>query len=583
MSHYPVLLSTATKQCGLVTGTLLAVGTKDEILVYDLETGSILHSINARPILDDSTSDWILSTNSKFSTITIMHLTEGTVTASFSVVSLEGSKLPSSGLSLASKLASSCLTSLHMDEKPNANSSGVMIINDLIMAEDVLDSERPSAELEDAVTKALEAFDEARVKVMATNDGKGDCIFLETYESCISSLIGKMKVSDTLNGIAPDHNPQDALPSNGKLLNGKKKKSPSKSRIEKDSNGVNSHSMKPRGLTPNSLSQAFIDGALQIVLSLLHCDEIEGRRATFAQVNARLILSQLIKTGKVSARLHFENTAAFQETSKEHILEATLRNIELSNKRGQRVYSPVDMILGMLRWCPDLSERQLVAMLNYMLRRSLPDDVAEALKESKLSIQHPYMKICQRYFSLRDQYLKQSSREENDEMPKDLEAISHKLVTAGTTFVLQKIICYTECNDAMLRAALAEGISNYQSSIILAKMLSNLILSSKDIAKGNYFNHNKVKTTCQWISALCESFQDELSEATTPSGDSFLKFILQCVKSATRHSQAIISLNEDLTRNSLQKDSIANKPGLKSAPVTRDEELPGYSIDQLVI
>ena len=419
LSHYPILLPTATKQCGLVTGTLLAVGTKDELLLYDLETGCILHSIDARPILDDSTSDWILSTNSKFSTIAIIHLTDGAVIASFSVVSLEGSKLPSSSLSLASKLASSCLTSLQVDEKPNANSSGAMIINDLIMAEDVLDLERPSAELEESVKKTLETFDEARVKVMATDDGKGDCIFLETYESCISSLIDKMKVSDTLNGIAPDHNPQDALPSNGKLLNGKKKKTPSKSRTEKDLNGVNSHSMKPRGLTPTSLPQPFIDGALQIVLSFLQCGEIEGRRATFAQVNARLILNQLVKTGKVSARLHFENATSFQAASKEHILESTLRSIELSNKRGQRVYSPVDMILGMLRWCPDLSERQLVAMLNYMLRRSLPDDVAEALKESKLSIQHPYMKLCQRYFSLRDQYLKQSSRDKNAKIIKN--------------------------------------------------------------------------------------------------------------------------------------------------------------------
>lgn len=556
LSHFPILLPSTTKQYGLITEMLLAVGTKEEIFVYDLQAGSVLQSIDIRPILGESESDWILSTNSKFSTIAVMHMTDDGVKASFSIVSLEGSKIPLSGLSLASRLASS----VQVQDKLEANRE-ILVTNNLVETEEVVDSIRPSAILEDSIQRALDTLDETRSAIMSTKKGKGDSVFLQTFESCASSLMDKTKGYD---------NPQDALPCNGKVLNGHKK------RKSNGVNGVNGISMKPACLTPASLPQSFIDGALKIVLKVLVADG-EGKSIASARVEAGLILRELVKSGKVSARLHFEIIDS--ESTKEQILETTLRRLESSNKKGQRIFSPVDLILGMLQWCPDLSELQLVALLNYMLRRALPDDIAEAIMEAKIGIKHPYKKVCHNYFTVRDRPVKSSKKDGNA----DLELLANRLITAGTTFVLQKIIAYSECNEAMLRAALEEGLSNGQSAIILAKILSNLVLTStNEISKGKAINHNRVKTTCQWISALSESFQDELSEATTPAGESLFLFLLESVKNATKYSQVVISLHDDFTRSSMQRESIAKKSGLKETPFKRDEDLPGYSIDHLV-
>jgi hypothetical protein len=579
LSHHPVSLPTETEQCGLITETLLAVGTNDSILVYDLETGSVLHSTDVGPVLGNTSDSWILSTNSKFSTMAILYVNSGTVEAAFSVLSFDDNKkTPSKRLSLASKLASSLTLPRSKDTFVAAND--LVVVNDLLQIGDKVDP-RSGASMGDSVHKALRALDQAASKML--QDGKGDSILLDTYESCAAGLVDDLKIS------LPHHNPQDALPSAEKRPNGLKKKL---------ANGVHSCPSKVLpACTPSSLPQSFIDGAVQIVLSFLgQCPKggssILGRRVALASMDAGLILNRLIETGKVSAGLHFESANSFEDSKGDHLLESALKSVQLSNKNGKRVYSPVDMVLGMLRRCPDLSERQLVAMLNFMLRWSLPDDIAEVIVETKLlSRHHSYKTLCRNYALLREQYLKKCLKTKNTQVPKDLELLTHKVIIIGTSLVLERILLYAECNEATLRVALAEGLSNSQESIIVAKMLSDILANApKEVAVGKRVKRNKMKTVCQWIAALCDSFHDDLSEAKASSGENYLRFLLLSVTAATKHSQAIIALREDISRNPLHEDLLVGtdkKPDFES-PLTikrivGDEELPGYSIDNMVI
>jgi hypothetical protein len=588
ISHHPVQLPAMTRDCDLVTETLVAVGTKDRIFIYDLETGSVLHSNYIGSLFDGSNDNWILSTNSKFSTISILYMKDDAVQAAFSVLSLQDHKrLPPAGLSLASKLASSMILPSSINSDIDTENMPVLV-NDLLA---VTEKAGSITQREDSVQKALTAFDQARSKVLISKEKKNkseESFFLDTYEGCVSELVEDLKQS------APHHNPLDPFPSNGKRVNGLKQAGASP---KKKPNGTLLYASKPlKAFTPSSLPQAFIDGAMQIVLSLLRYGKTETSKSIAqAQSDAKLILNRLLTTRKVSSRLHFEGSNSFQESNGEHLLESILRTIKLSNQRGKHALSPVTMILDMLKHCPDLSERQLVAMLNYMMLRSLPDDIAEAFMEAQLTKHHPYKALSRKYFSLRNQHLKRSGQDKDAKLPKKLEIVSHKLISAGTSYIVEQIIGYSECNEATLRAALVEGLTNSHEAIILAKILSDVLTTTpKDIAFGNLSsNHNHVKTTCQWIFALCESFQDDLSKANAFQGQTYLQFLLQSVNGATRHTQAILSLREALSQNSLQEDLeedlVASKKRKINAPFDMkssfmsDEEIPGYSIDRMVI
>ena len=196
---------------------------------------------------------------------------------------------------------------------------------------------------------------------------------MDAYQASVASLLNHMKHCQTdSEGNVAHHNPQDALPSSDATSPKKAKLSP-----KKLPNGVIS-SPYHHGCSSSSLSlpQSFIDGAVRIAVSTLEAKNSEESFVANAGLDARAILELLLKTGKVSARLHFEGNDSIQESVGKHKLITALQSVALSDKEGQRVFTPVDMIVVMLTKCSDLSERQLVAMLNYMMRESIPDDIA---------------------------------------------------------------------------------------------------------------------------------------------------------------------------------------------------------------
>jgi hypothetical protein len=587
-SHCPVALPLTTQQYGLVTETVLAVATKETIALYDLETGSVLQTTNMADVIGDSIDAWFLCTDAKFGTVGVLFPKDGKVEAAFSMATLDESheSFLSNKLRLASKVASSLVSSSRVDG-PGSN-----VVDNLLRIGNETESSRSFVRLEESMHKALVSLEDARSKVLSSEDGTTDFIFLDTYESCVKSIVADMKNSQAdTDGNVEQHNPQDALPSSEHGgLNGVKKASTHKKTPKKPINCVRSSSRAHvRADTPSSLPQAFIDGAIRIVLNLLRSGKVEdpaqARRVALARLDARLILSQILHTGKVSARLHFEGIETIQESNEEHMLISSLRSVKLSNKRGRRVFSPVDMIHDMLQKCPDVSERQMVVMLNYMLCRSLPDDIAEVFIEDKqLSVQHPYKTLTRKFFAVRNKQLGLHNKSKPSDSG-EVANVSRKLILAGTAFVLYRIACYSECNEAMLRVALLDGLASHDA-IIVARLLSDMVASTpKDVISQCPPSLNVVKSTCQWISALCDSFQDDLSEAKTSDGESYLNSLLRSVAVTTKQSQAIMSLKEDIRRAESEigsKGSNVNETPIETKNFSGGEEIPGYSIDRLV-
>ena len=87
---------------------------------------------------------------------------------------------------------------------------------------------------------------------------------------------------------------------------------------------------------------------------------------------------------------------------------------------------------------------------------------------------------------------------------------------------------------------------------------------------------------CQWISALSESYQDDLTLAKTSSGESYLTSLLTSIEITTKNSQSVISLKESIgtaeTINNQKETSLLK--GASEAQQT--EEMYGYSIEHII-
>ena len=91
-----------------------------------------------------------------------------------------------------------------------------------------------------------------------------------------------------------------------------------------------------------------------------------------------------------------------------------------------------------------------------------------------------------------------------------------------------------------------------------------------------------MRSACQWIAALSESFRDDLSWAKTSSGENYLNLLLNAVENVTKNSQAVMLLKDSIGVAEMAKKQkkLDARKGLKEA--RQMEEMWGYSIDHIV-
>merc|ERR1712195_93816 len=225
--------------------------------------------------------------------------------------------------------------------------------------------------------------------------------------------------------------------------------------------------------------------------------------------------------------------------------------------------SALQMILEMIANCSDISERQLVVILDYTIRYAKTDDIVEICKRKRIRSNSTDISA-------------KVIEEENSGHKKNV-------VLAGVMLVLQMVVGYSECNETMLRVALAEELGSSSEAMILARLLPNLLLPDP---YGNPLcereRQNFVKSACQWIAALSESFLDDLRLAMIVPGDTYLTFLLNSVTKATKNSEAIMSFKDCIGVAEMMKKykKLNERKDVIEAPQIAD--LMGYSIDRIV-
>jgi hypothetical protein len=559
---HPLRVCPASKQYGLVSDTILSCASESLLSLYDLRSGACLQKRS----LPASGGDFLVKCDTKTATIAVLQKHEPE-----SVVSLTAASLSNTGTHTAViqlKASSALMGSLL------ASKVGVM------RREDATRIERH----ENAVEKSLVMLKECREKYLSgTNPVKA---FNQVFDDCLLDLDKTYDDISRANLPNTPHNPQD--PSNSSreglsktkcLMNGFSKKVFDSSTNSKEI--MRSSRNRPRHHENfGSLPQAFIDGSVQIVLDAIRSP---GKDKGKLSVDARSVLGRLLRTGRVSARLHFEGSFSLQETTKKHPLYTLLR--QMQRPIDGNPLTAMQLVVELLQNCRDVSERQLVIMMDYMLRIPKADDIAQAFADTTaIEMTQKLRRDSRSYICIRGM---KGVEKHHSEISEEAGAeIGRRLVVAGAELVLHMILCYSECNGIMLRIALAEVLNTPAEVIVMAQLLSRMLKSSpSNVPSMHRKNPNFVRTTCQWIASLCESFEDELKEAKTPFGTDYLTHLLNAVQSATRNSQAIISFKDGIgIAESVKKERLqrADIHGAETNIWQTEEDLPGYSIDRFL-
>ena len=549
ISNSPVRLHSQTNQFGLVADTVLAAASGQMIYLYDLMTGSTLQSNSLKRVIRDMDRDdeWVLHTNDKHGILAIFFQKEECLHVALSAAVLDENKasLSSNVLKSSSKLACSLLA--------NSNNKFQYNINSFDLASSKCGDKDTNASfglirLDETVARALTKLEETCSRLISKDESCSKTSFREEFNASMSTLA--LDVSSSIQDrktpvVLSDSNPQDS--SNGEL------RTPTKNLKNGKLNGKHhssSSAINEVEMVPTSTPQSFIDGSVQIVLSIIR-GERQARNSSVSlsklDLDARYILKSLIRSKRVSARLHLEGSYALRETEKEHPLSVILKCLE--HPSTENPFSALHMVIEMIVNCFDLSERQLVVILDYMMRHAKADDIVATVRYHKAETGTKFA----------------VARHEK------------QTIIAGLKAVLAMIVGYSECNEAMLRVALVEELSSSTEAILLARMLPKLLVTNPHSDRTDRF----ARSACQWIAALSESFRDDLAWAKTSSGESYLNLLLDSVEKVTKNSQAVMLLKDSIgVAEMVQKHKKLRARKGMNAP--QEEEMWGYLIDHII-
>jgi hypothetical protein len=559
----PVEVAPSTRQAGLVGPSIMAVWTSDdELFLYDTARGAQIHHESLQDVGIDTTRGVSITTDPKRGRLAIIFVRGEKMCVALSSVKQDGSERV--GMSEQLSLAAGLASSMEM-AAGEANGFQVRRTNDLGTISNMVFDKNVN---EDAVPQAISMLDKAFHLIRdGSTSAKKPSFLLDAYEGAVALIMADTKrASGHGKKNASADNPQDAIPSrkgekvngvhhhkaNGKVKNGCAIVS-AKENLVNGQHVLSNHSARAR--TPQSISGTFVEHATALTIQILLLPGGQGKITT--QDDAPLLLRRLIRTRKVSARNQFRSDPG--------LFVRVLRSLEPAEDE-KSVYTPVDLIYDMFLFCCDISERQMVTMLHYMLSKARPCDVAAwFIRKDVTDVDESIKRLAERYASLRE-----SSKLSVNETEKQQQQLSARLILAGTKVLLLKIVAFSDCNETLLRGALGDSIPPRELGLLNQVLLESVIPANVDAKMARRAMH--------WASALC----DRLPESEGSSLTRIRKSIAMEISKTECLMSLQVTLQQVLAAASTKKGrrlKIAGAPALeKHLP---PGQLPSYQIERL--
>jgi hypothetical protein len=558
----PVEVASSTRQAGLVGPSIMAVWTSDdELFLYDTARGAQIHHESLQDVGIDTTGGVSIITDPKRGRLAIIFVRGEKMCVALSSVKLDGPGM-SEQLSLAAGLASSMEMAAG-----EANGFQVRQTNDLATIKSTMESDKDVHD--DTVPQAISMLDEAFHLIRdGSTSAKKPSFLLDAYNGAVALMITSTKrASGHGKKKASAGNPQDAITSkkgeklngihndkkNGKVKNGSAIK-PAKENLVNGQHGLSNLSVK----TPGWISSTFVEHVTSLTIQILLLPGGQGKGTS--QDDASEILRRLIRTRKVSVRSQFRSDPG--------LFMRLLRSLEPAEDEKSG-FTPVDFIFDMFLFCFDISERQLVTMLHYMLARARPCDVAAwFIRQNIMNVDQSSKRLAERYVSLQE-----SSKLSVNEREKQ-QQLSAKLILAGTKALLLKIIAFSDCNETLLRGALGDSIPPRELGLLNQVLLESVIPAN--------VNAKMSGRAMYWASALCDRLRGPGSE----SEGSSLTRIRKSIAMEISKTECLMSLQATLQQALV---SASTKKGrqlmAEGAPALEKHvpagQLPSYQIERL--
>jgi hypothetical protein len=246
-----------------------------------------------------------------------------------------------------------------------------------------------------------------------------------------------------------------------------------------------------------------------------------------------------------------------------------LTRIEKCFRLDASSYNPYAFLHDLLRFCPDVSESQIVCSLHLTLTRISADDIASYFLQSKeISAGSSLKKKCERFVVGKKNITKRTDK-----------IVESGILLSGVGLLLHRAVEYSSCNASLLRAAICDQFNQIESTVLAEIALGLLSNPSKFGASGITQRGRLV----QWIKAIADNLRSLPEEEDTM----FLKNLYKSLSNELSKSENILSLQNfmngfpgSIGSNITKKTASSKKAKEKH---TRDPKLlPPYQIERLL-
>jgi hypothetical protein len=570
----PVELPVDCRQLGLVGPAVLAVQTSDDISLFDAVRGARIYR---QPLTDhfEGASGFAMLTDPIRQRLVLLFVKDETVQVACATVhaDVKAKDLKSGQLPLAVGLSSSVSIDRPSSE-PGQRGTCFVFDVDPSAAND-------TAEKQVVVERGVKLLEYAYSQItMGSSDASRESFLLSAYENAFDVV--SRESSEVMNdsGKAAQNPQDDIFLNNGERVNGTHHVSKKESELERLKNGIvearmgleNGHRSSkatPTRWKSGSAPSSFIDLAVSVVVKILSPPYTASKMKV--RSDARIILKRLVRSVKLSAR----NQLMPGDGSSLSMTEL-LRSLDLTDGEhcASEKYSPVNLVHDIFRFCPDASELHMASALRYMLVRVRPEHVAAFFsKEKQLMDEHPFKRLAERFTAL---HSKKKQTANNKTL---VDCLGHKLILAGTLSLAHTITEYSDCNDSLLRNALARELSRDEVGF-LARVFVELLISPARRPRNP--SAAATRRTIQWLSVLCDALRGPLDD----SDASVLSFVRQAIASERSKTESILSL-QDVLSGSLSTVRTGKRKRSESVDKGGPErqirgQLPAYQIERLV-
>ena len=419
---------------------------------------------------------------------------------------------------------------------------------------------------------------------------------------CAVSIV-EMSLKELPAAAKTADNPQDAvLSKNGSkmMMNGFDPMDIEVTSSSINSNGHSSASTRNRQFKLSELPQCMIDASMEVVIAILRIPESDNTVIAVVRNSARVLLRRLIRSGKVLARYHFYAPSVL--SNEEHTdceygstnFWKLLKSLELSPTEAIQsglwsAYTPFDLICDLFRFCPDVSEREMAMAMRYALFYSHPRDVAAFfVRENSFIDDNVLRRRCGGLLN-----------SGNDSEP--IHSTPHsqyKVVISGASFLMNRIVHYSQCNSALLRDAYQNEFRPMEMTLLL-QLVIDLLSGSEhhcgisSAAKNGMKNKNGMKAMLQHVVSLCDCLQESIENSSVGDDDialvsATLKQIQKMIQSISFTTSSLISLQRMIPEDPLPTNAAAMVSHLDvscETPVASSRKastaLPPYQIERL--